>query len=125
MRDELNEAFLEAGFSDIRWQIPDKSSYFQPVVTAGKKSYKQHSLETFASFPDFARAIDDTVAEGDKVSVRCTMRGTHKNGKVITSTSFIIYRLVGGRIAELWVLHDRFGIYQQLGVLPPIQEIVK
>ncbi len=34
LRDELTEVMREAGFSAIRWHMPQESGYYQPVVTA-------------------------------------------------------------------------------------------
>lgn len=36
LRHELNELLREAGFWDIRWQMPSESGYYQPIVTARK-----------------------------------------------------------------------------------------
>jgi predicted ester cyclase len=54
--------------------------------------------------------IDDVVAEGDRVAVRYTARGTHTGelfgaapiGRAVTITGIEIYRLAGSRIAEYW-----------------------
>ena len=35
-RAELNELLLNAGFVDIRWQMPEESGYYQPIVTASR-----------------------------------------------------------------------------------------
>ena len=45
---------------------------------SGLKNVKQVSGEEFSAFPDFHYAIDDMVAEGNKVAVRLTATGTHK-----------------------------------------------
>jgi len=36
LRHELGEILTSAGFSDIGWQMPSESGYYQPVVTAHK-----------------------------------------------------------------------------------------
>jgi predicted ester cyclase len=66
------------------------------------------------------------MAEGDKVAVRQTWRGTHSasfqgippTGKRITFTSIEIYRAAGGKLVEEWVELDVFGLLQQLGAIP-------
>ncbi len=73
------------------------------------------------------------IAEGDKVSVRITIKGTQTGkyqniaptGKSITASRFTIHRLENGKLAEGWTLSDRLGMYQQLGALPPASEIGK
>jgi steroid delta-isomerase-like uncharacterized protein len=57
----------------------------------------------FTAFPDFHRALEDIVAEGDKVVARYTARGTHQGefmgipatGKRVTFRWITIYRLGG------------------------------
>jgi steroid delta-isomerase-like uncharacterized protein len=79
----------------------------------------------FTAFPDFHRALEDIVAEGDKVVARYTARGTHQGefmgipatGKHVTFRWITIYRLEGDRVAEEWPLFDALGLLQQLGVI--------
>ena len=40
--------------------------------------YKQTVSTMLAAFPDFSVTIEDAIAEGDKVAVRVTLRGTHQ-----------------------------------------------
>jgi glycine/sarcosine N-methyltransferase len=37
-RDELGQILREAGFTQIRWHLPDDSGYYQPIVTARKSA---------------------------------------------------------------------------------------
>ena len=77
-------------------------------------------------FPDVHIAIEDQMAEGDKVASRWTMRGTHRGellgipptGKPATFTGLVITRLSAGRIAEEWENFDQLGLLQQLDVIP-------
>jgi steroid delta-isomerase-like uncharacterized protein len=78
------------------------------------------------AFPDFKIMIDDTITEGDRVVVRQTVSGTLQNellgmpatGKHATWTGIAIFRLAGGKIAELWGLNDQTSMMQQLGLMP-------
>lgn len=36
LRSELTEALEKAGFTDVRWQMPEESGYYQPIVIARK-----------------------------------------------------------------------------------------
>ena len=68
--------------------------------------------------------IEDMVAEGDKVVARFTAQGIHKGdfmnlpatGKPITMTGIEIFRIKGGKIAELWGEVNLLGLMQQLGI---------
>jgi steroid delta-isomerase-like uncharacterized protein len=78
-------------------------------------------------FPDFNVTVDDAIAEGDKVVVRITNRGTHQGEffgispthREVTFTSIVIFRIADGKIAERWGVLDMFGLLQQLGATPP------
>ena len=66
------------------------------------------------------------IAEGEKVVVRFTDRGTHHGdgmdlpptGKQVTWTGIDIFRIADGRIAEGWGISDFFGLMRQLGANP-------
>jgi steroid delta-isomerase-like uncharacterized protein len=78
------------------------------------------------AFPDFVVAVEDQIAEGDRVAVRWTARGTHNGdlwgiaatGKEVTFSGVSVYRFAIGRIAESWSNWDTIGLMQQLGVIP-------
>lgn len=78
------------------------------------------------AFPDLKPAIRDIIAEGDKVAAHIGLEGTHTGGfmgvtptgKRVTTELFESVRIEGDKIAERWVLRDRRGEFQQLGVLP-------
>lgn len=84
------------------------------------------ALRTIYSDPHFT--VEDQIAEGDRVGVRWTLRGTHSGeymghpptGKHMTVTGINIFRIAGGKIAELWVESDDLGELQQLGVVPDL-----
>ncbi len=79
-----------------------------------------------SAFPDFVVTIDQMVAEGDRVAVLWTARGTNTgegNGLPATgrggqTQGLTIFRLVKGRIAEEWNVMDKYGMLKQLGLLP-------
>jgi len=77
-----------------------------------------------SAFSDLSRTVEDVIAEGDKVTVRITARGTHTGmfqgipatGKKTEITGIAIRRIVDGKIVEEWVVNDQLGLMQQLGV---------
>lgn len=81
-----------------------------------------------AAFEHLNVAVEDMVAEDDRVTARFTARGIHKGafmglpatGKSITMTGIEIFRMENGRIAELWGEANLLGLMQQLGILPPL-----
>lgn len=38
LREEFSRMLSQAGFSDIEWLMPSETGYYQPIVTARKKS---------------------------------------------------------------------------------------
>lgn len=83
--------------------------------------------------PDYSMTIDDMIAEGDKVFVLSTRRGTHSGvfvgvpptGNKLKIYRFALYRLENGKVAEMWAMDDTLGQFQQLGVMPKIAEAIK
>lgn len=84
---------------------------------------QQNVAATTAAFPDANWAIDDMIAEGDKVVYRWTATGTHQGkflgvaatGKPIKITGVTIFRIENGKIAERWGSADLLGLLQQTG----------
>ena len=83
-----------------------------------------------AAFPDIHVQIEDQLAEGDKVLTRITIRGTHQGqlmhipptNKAVTFTAMVVTRFKDGQNIEGWAELDRFGLMQQLGVIPTPQQ---
>ncbi|MFH1646219.1 MAG: ester cyclase [Chloroflexota bacterium] len=88
--------------------------------------YIEYNAAYMTAFPDVKFTIEDMIAEGDKVAIRYTMRGTHKGpyrgmpatGKKIEVGGISIGRVAGGKFVEGWSCPDRLGMMQQLGVIP-------
>ena len=77
-----------------------------------------------AGLPDLQVTIEDTVAEGDRVAVRMTYRGTHRGelfgsaptGRIIEWDGLTIRRFgADGRTVERWIRNDTAGLLSQLG----------
>ena len=62
------------------------------------------------AFPDMTMTLEDIIADGDRVVVRWSARGTHggdlagfpPTGRPVSVTGIGIHRFVGGRIVENW-----------------------
>jgi len=76
----------------------------------------------FAAFPDTRVTIEDMVAEGDKVVVRNTWRGTFRGpwmgiaptGKQVTWTGIVMWRITNGKITERWANTNFPEVMQKL-----------
>jgi predicted ester cyclase len=80
----------------------------------------------FTAFPDLHVAIDELIAEGDKVFCRSTMTGTHDGeykgipptGRNVAAESAEVFRIVDGKIAGYWCLANVAGLMRQLTEQP-------
>jgi len=92
--------------------------------------YKEFLRARRAAFPDRRFLVEDMIAEGDKVSARFTMHGTHKGdlrgiaptGKEVTVTGIDMIRLAVGKMVEDRVEVDQLGMMQQLGAIASPQQ---
>lgn len=86
-----------------------------------------------ASFPDSHTTIEQLMAEGDRVMCWTTTTGTHTSehfgiaptGKHVTYSEFWVVRIAEGRIAEEWMLWDRLGFFQQLGIVAETRTLLE
>jgi predicted ester cyclase len=67
-----------------------------------------------AVFPDLRIVVEDQTTEGDRVTSRWTLHGTHK-GRAMTLPGITISRFENGRIAEDWTVSDNLELLRRLG----------
>lgn len=90
----------------------------------GTAAWKKFLLEFRDAFPDYQDTLEDVIAEGNKVVIRFTSRGTHlgplmgiePTHKKLVWTGIVIYRLENSKIVESWVNWDMHGMLEQMGV---------
>jgi steroid delta-isomerase-like uncharacterized protein len=92
---------------------------------AGREAFKAFWRQFRGAFPDVHVDVEDAINEGDKVMVRCTVRGTHTGegmgpatGKKITFTGMCLARVKVGQFVEVWNSFDFLALYQQLDLVP-------
>jgi predicted ester cyclase len=76
----------------------------------------------FEAFPDLHIALDDVIAEGDRVFVRSTMTGTHDGeykgipatGRHVAAESAELFRVANGRFVGYWCLTNVASLMRQL-----------
>jgi len=94
-----------------------------PIEVKGPDGFKQWAsamLEPF--FSDGDVAVNDIIAEGDKVAVHWVWSGTHTGefmgipptGRRITITGISIHRFANDKFVESWASYDALGMMQQL-----------
>lgn len=81
--------------------------------------------QTFrGAFPDISVVVEDTVAEGDLVVARCTVRGRHVGDHLgvapsnaqVEFTGIGMGRVKDGKFVETWNNFDFLTMNQQMGI---------
>jgi steroid delta-isomerase-like uncharacterized protein len=136
MAVEQNKAALRAGAEAFN-NLHDRSGWMDlhdaSVVAhgLGPGPLDLQALERFyaglwAAFPDLEISVEDMIGEGDKVTWRIAVRGTHEDefrgipatGKEVSFGAQYIFRLRDGKVVERWTNLDRLGVLVQLGAVP-------
>ncbi|MGB8347131.1 MAG: ester cyclase [Ktedonobacteraceae bacterium] len=127
VRRYLDEAWNKQNVNILdELMTPDYARY---VGTSGahldREGQKQRLAGLHKAFGELQLVLDDILAEGDEVTIRIRLIGTHRDtfmgvpatGKQITIVAIDILRLVDGKVAEHWGVMDTYGALQQLGAI--------
>jgi steroid delta-isomerase-like uncharacterized protein len=134
VRREFEEMFCQGGDLDTAGEFY-APNYVLHEPTSGEvrglEAARQFAATYREAFPDLQSAIEDQVAEGDKVVSRFSGRGTHlgetedfgpATGNSVEITGITIDRFAEGRIVEEWTSYDALGLLQQIGLVPEADE---
>jgi steroid delta-isomerase-like uncharacterized protein len=128
--DEFNkgnvEILNEICAPDYRFYVPSNSPKFmsREEIVGTMKMF-------ISAFPDFNWSIEDTIAEGDKVVTRFSMRGTHEGewqgipptGNKVETSAIFITLIKNGKVVEDRDEENSLGFMMQLGMeLKPKEE---
>lgn len=103
---------------DAVFHVPGRQ---EPAI--GPAGYLDVIAMMRGGFPDIQWTLEETIAEGDSVAARFTMRGTHQNvffgvpatGRPIEVQALNIYRFRDNKIIEEHGLPDLLGLMMQIG----------
>jgi steroid delta-isomerase-like uncharacterized protein len=92
----------------------------------GPAGFKPFVRNLRGALPDVHMSIEDSIAEGNKVTVRITVEGTHKGGQLgvaptgrrVRFEGLVVVRIENGQIVEGWNSWDQLGLLRQIGALP-------
>jgi steroid delta-isomerase-like uncharacterized protein len=95
-------------------------------ASTGPETVKQVAIFCRNLFPDVHFAIEQMIAEGEKVTAYLTVSGTHQGdligipltGKRVSSLQIHIMRIADGKMAEHWEVRDELAMLRQLGAVP-------
>ena len=93
--------------------------------TLDHAAFRERLGQTRAAFPDQRFAIEDMLAEGDKVAVRWTCEGTHQgdlpglpaSGSAFKICGMTIYAIVEGKATGHWQALDRIDLMREIGAV--------
>lgn len=129
-RRGIEEVFNHGKYEVIHELVATSAVFHDASVPGGRfegpAGFKQFAETYRNAYPDIKLAIQDQIAEGEKVVTRWTATGTQKGelmgikptGKYTTVTGITIGRYENGKLVESWGNYDTLGMLQQLGVVP-------
>jgi steroid delta-isomerase-like uncharacterized protein len=99
------------------------SENYEPMD--GPKDFLPFHSQFREAFPEIEVVVEDAIAEGDRVAVRCSVRGKHQGdslGFKATGTTaefdgIAIARIKDGMFVETWNNFDFMRMYKQLGAI--------
>ncbi len=132
VRRYLGEVFAQGNFDAIPEIFAADYVEHDPASEGEIRGHDgvRRDLEPYVNaFSDTQVAVDDQIAEGDRVATRVTVAATHveefrgiaPTGERIAITGTVFHRVAGGKLAEGWWSWDTLGLLQQLGAVPAEQ----
>ena len=135
MNDKQNKAivcrFIDEAYNKRNMAVGDELLadnvilHISNIDIEGRQGWKQYASGFLTGFSDIGISVEETIAEGDKVVAYWIchgiqtgeLQGIAPTGKLVTWTGIAIYRFEGGKIQEVWVWNDIWGMMRQLGVI--------
>ena len=136
MSTEANKALIRGFLAEVwdRGNVAALDNYFGPTYRrhGGRGTppldlagQRKRLLGIRAAFPDVTITLEDLVAEGDRVVLRGTLRGTHQGpflsvpptGKRVEVALLDVMRIEDGRVVEHWGGPDFLDWLGQLGAV--------
>jgi steroid delta-isomerase-like uncharacterized protein len=128
----LNGGDVQAALSLV---AEDAKNFGRPV---GREGFRHVLEDIYATFPDWRMEIQEMIAEGDSVVVRCKVSGTHRGtGKIPVNGGMLVgvaptgkhfevehihwLKLRDGKIVDHSATRDDIDMMRQLGLLPPVE----
>jgi steroid delta-isomerase-like uncharacterized protein len=125
------EGFLNTGDVAVAEAVLDEDVVAHQlgveIDRVGRDTVVEQMLAFRGAVPDWHLDVEDVVADGDRVILRVTARGTPEKpwgklvptGRSFEAAAFFAFRVEEGRIVEQWNLVNLAGIGRQLGLMPP------
>ena len=127
-RDELEElygSYLEACNAH---DLDRMSTFYGPTITVNDAPMDPGEVAVqfepiFSAFPDWHWEIRNSAIEGELISLRFSVTGTHRGTfqgieatqRRVELSEFTMYRVEDGKFAAVWDLSDMDSLMSQLG----------
>jgi steroid delta-isomerase-like uncharacterized protein len=123
----LMEAVNKGDFDTIKELTAPQFVRYSPSTTIDIRSLEEFIEQVkmiHRGLPDININIEESYAEGDRVTSRYIMRGTHQGefdgipatGNKLGTSGILIFRIENGKVAEIREEFDSVGFMQQLGM---------
>jgi predicted ester cyclase len=97
-----------------------------PGISPDREGVKQFFAYLRSAFPDVRLHAEETVEEGDFVTARLRITGTHEGeflgvqptGRQIDITGFDMLHFSGEQVTDHWGVTDVMALMTQLGAMP-------
>ena len=122
----LYDEVINGGDLDAADELLAPDYVEHPEEACGPAVFKERMRAFRQAFPDLHVTIDELLVDGDRISSRTTIRGTHTGdlmgipatGRSVRVLAVDLAHIRDGRAAERWGGLDMFSLLSQLGVLP-------
>lgn len=125
VEEVINQNRLELVDEFISEDLVDHERSLPPDRRHGKAAFIEALAASKSVVPDLNMTIEEMIAEGDKVMIRVTLRGTHlgevmgiqPTGRQLEVAGVEILRFQKGKVVEHWSLSDDLAMLGQMGAL--------
>ncbi|MBA3873275.1 MAG: ester cyclase [Anaerolineae bacterium] len=131
----LERAFNQGDLSAIdEFIAADGVDHQEAPGTDIRRHLKEVTTNLRTGYPDLHFEMHEILADGDIVSFRATMTGTHTGplrtgmgrtvpptGRKVSVAHMYFLRFVDGKNTDLWHIWDTPAMLQQLGIVPQMQ----
>ena len=130
---DQNKAIIRKLYEEIlntgKWELLDPiiaEDFIGAMGQKGPAAFADTVRGLRQGFPDIQWTVEDLIAEGDKVVIRWSWRGTHSNAfrgfapthKALNDHAIAIYQFRENQVIHAWLETDRLGFLQQIGLIP-------
>jgi predicted ester cyclase len=109
---------------------PNYTVHITGAAPLDREGMKAFGNSFYAACPGLSHTLEEVIADGDKVALRMTIRGSQTrslvtpagelppSGKSFEVMGQSMFRFEDGKVVEHWSTFDMLGFMQQIGAIP-------